>query len=88
MRRCIGLDGHREFAEVAIWEQGEPLPAESVSVLESLYAELSGPLGERLRELITEDETEAVRARTGRLLRTGVHPAPSGEWPSIPWPPV
>ena len=22
MRRCIGLDVHREFAEVAIWEQG------------------------------------------------------------------
>jgi uncharacterized repeat protein (TIGR03843 family) len=67
---------------------GEPLPAESVTVLEALYAELSGALGERLRELITEDETEAVRARTGRLLRTGIHPVPSGEWPSIPWPPV
>ena len=22
MRRCIGLDVHREFAEVAIWEDG------------------------------------------------------------------
>jgi hypothetical protein len=22
MRRCIGLDVHREFAQVAIWEDG------------------------------------------------------------------
>jgi hypothetical protein len=22
MRRCIGLDVHREFAEVAIWQDG------------------------------------------------------------------
>jgi transposase len=27
MRRCIGLDVHREFAEVAIWEQGVVRPA-------------------------------------------------------------
>ena len=23
MRRCIGLDVHREFAQVAIWEEGQ-----------------------------------------------------------------
>lgn len=67
---------------------GEPLPAEAVAVLRKLQEELSGALGDRLGELITPAETAAVRARTERLLRSGVHPAPGGEWPSIPWPPV
>jgi hypothetical protein len=22
------------------------------------------------------------------LLRSGVHPEPSGEWPAVPWPPI
>jgi hypothetical protein len=26
MRRCIGLDIHREFAEVAVWEDGTVRP--------------------------------------------------------------
>lgn len=67
---------------------GEPLPAEAVAVLEKLRTELSGTLGERLGGLITAAETEAVRARTEAMLRSGTHPAPGGEWPSIPWPPV
>ena len=67
---------------------GEPLPAEAVTVLAGLAAELDGPLGQALGGLITAAETEAVRARVGTLLATGVHPAPGGRWPSIPWPPV
>jgi uncharacterized repeat protein (TIGR03843 family) len=67
---------------------GEPLPAEAVSVLTGLGTALDGELGERLTSLITTAETDAVRARVGRLLETGVHPAPGGTWPSIPWPPV
>jgi uncharacterized repeat protein (TIGR03843 family) len=67
---------------------GEPLPAEAVTALEQLTAELAGALGERLSELLTPAETAALRARVGRLLETGVHPAPGGRWPSIPWPPV
>jgi uncharacterized repeat protein (TIGR03843 family) len=67
---------------------GEPLPAEAVTVLTGLGAALDGELGERLGALITAAETDAVRARVGRLLETGVHPLPGGNWPSIPWPPV
>jgi uncharacterized repeat protein (TIGR03843 family) len=67
---------------------GEPLPAEAVTVLERLSGELSGALGERLAGLLTGAETAALRARVDRLLETGVHPAPGGRWPSIPWPPV
>ncbi len=67
---------------------GEPLPAEAVTVLERLAAELSGTLGERLAGLLTPAETAALRDRVHRLLETGVHPQPGGQWPSIPWPPV
>jgi uncharacterized repeat protein (TIGR03843 family) len=67
---------------------GEPLPAEAVTVLDKLAAELAGALGERLATLLTAAETAALRARVHRLRETGTHPEPSGEWPSIPWPPV
>ncbi|MBY8880476.1 SCO1664 family protein [Actinacidiphila acidipaludis] len=67
---------------------GEPLPAEAVPVLERLAAALDGALGERLAELLTAAETDALRQRVRRLRETGVHPAPGGQWPSIPWPPV
>ncbi|MCX4849043.1 SCO1664 family protein [Streptomyces sp. NBC_00893] len=69
---------------------GEPLTAEAVDVVERLGAELAPgtPLVTRLGELITEAEIEALRGRVAGLRATGRHPEPSGEWPSIPWPPV
>ncbi|MGP4003195.1 SCO1664 family protein [Streptomyces sp. 8N706] len=69
---------------------GEPLTDEAVEVLRRLSADLTdgGGLATRLRELVTEAETDAVRDRIGALLREGRHPEPSGQWPAIPWPPV
>ncbi|MFD3543494.1 SCO1664 family protein [Streptomyces sp. NPDC058662] len=69
---------------------GEPLTDEARGVLGGLEAELSdgAPLATRLAELITAVELAAVRDRVAQLLRTGTHPEPSGQWPSIPWPPV
>ncbi|WP_412078477.1 SCO1664 family protein [Streptomyces xanthophaeus] len=69
---------------------GEPLTDEARRVLTSLAVGLTegGPLATRLAELITEVELTAVRDRVAHLLRTGTHPQPSGQWPSIPWPPV
>ncbi|MFF6918075.1 SCO1664 family protein [Streptomyces sp. NPDC012466] len=69
---------------------GEPLPQESVEVLEGLRKALAegGTLAARLEPLITGAEIDATRARVGALLASGTHPEPSGEWPAIPWPPV
>jgi hypothetical protein len=67
---------------------GEPLPAEAPAALDKLAADLDGALGERLAGLLTAAETAALRARVRTLRERGTHPAPSGEWPSIPWPPV
>ncbi|MGW6918617.1 SCO1664 family protein [Kitasatospora sp. NPDC054939] len=67
---------------------GEPLSAEATEMLAGLAGQLDGALGERLAPHLTAAELDAVRARTAGLLRTGVHPFPAEDWPSIPWPPV
>jgi hypothetical protein len=66
---------------------GKPLPAEAVEVLERLGDELRGDLGERLHEHLTRREVRTTQQRVAELLRTGLHPEPSGEWPALPWPP-
>lgn len=38
-------------------------------------------------ELITEGEFQALLARIERFLSTARFPAPSDEWPAVPWPP-
>jgi uncharacterized repeat protein (TIGR03843 family) len=66
----------------------EPLPAESVDLLEKLAGELAGPLGVTLAAHLTEMEIGTPGLRVERLLATRCFPRPSDEWPSIPWPPI
>ncbi len=71
-----------------LWQwRGKRLPSEAVEVLSSLRAQLEGPLGDALHELLTAREVRATVARVDRLLTTGRHPHPSEDWPAIPWPP-
>ncbi|MER7078802.1 conserved hypothetical protein [Saccharopolyspora kobensis] len=65
---------------------GEPLPADAVDKLGELRALMEGELAARLAEHITPKEVQAISNRIDRLLGTGVFPAPSGDWPAIPWP--
>ncbi|MFI2004608.1 SCO1664 family protein [Streptomyces jumonjinensis] len=69
---------------------GEPLPPEALAALGALSSALAdgGPLVTRLAQLLTPAEVAAVRARVAALVASGKHPAPSGEWPAIPWPPL
>jgi uncharacterized repeat protein (TIGR03843 family) len=69
---------------------GEALTEEACSALARLHDDLTdgAPLALRLAELITPAELTATRKRVRAMLDSGVHPAPSGEWPAIPWPPV
>ena len=66
----------------------EPLPVETVEVLERLRADLAGTLGRTLREHLTAGEVRAARTRIDRLLAAGRMPGPGGDWPSVPWPPM
>ncbi len=67
---------------------GRPLNEEAVEMLELLSNELYGDLGAALEEHLTLTEVRKTRTRVATLLRTGIHPEPSGEWPALPWPPI
>ncbi|MEX5718451.1 SCO1664 family protein [Geodermatophilus maliterrae] len=66
---------------------GKPLPLEALAVLERLADDLRGDLGEQLHEHLTRREVRCTQQRVAELLRTQLHPEPSGEWPALPWPP-
>ncbi|MBB3675209.1 SCO1664 family protein [Modestobacter versicolor] len=66
---------------------GRPLLLEHLAVLEQLAEQLRGDLGEQLHEHLTRREVRRTQQRVDELLRTQLHPQPSGEWPALPWPP-
>ena len=66
---------------------GRPLLLEHLAVLERLAEELRGDLGEQLHEHLTRREVRRTQQRVEALLRTQLHPQPSGDWPALPWPP-
>ncbi|WP_447645870.1 SCO1664 family protein [Nocardioides zeae] len=84
-----GLTFHTEpKLRTVLWGwAGRPLLADEVAVLERLLVELAGELGDRLAELVTDEEVAATSDRCRALLAVGELPTPSGEWPAIPWPP-
>ncbi len=63
------------------------LSGEERTGVESVLTGLDGDLRERLEDLLTIREVDAVARRCERLLRVGGFPIPAGGWPSIPWPP-
>ncbi len=72
-----------------LWQwAGEPLTDEAVDVLSGLRAQLEGPMGDRLRELLTTREVRRTVRRVDRLLSERCHPWPDSERPAIPWPPI
>ena len=91
--RVYGIDHGVSFAteeklRTLLWQwRGDPLTEEAVEVLVELRSDLDGGLGERLGALLDRREVRTTVRRVDRLLRAGVHPQPSGDWPAIPWPP-
>ncbi len=63
---------------------GEPLDDEERAAVVGVLD--NSALRGRLAELISVDEVGAFVARAEKLLAEGVFPAPSGQWPAIPWP--
>jgi uncharacterized repeat protein (TIGR03843 family) len=72
-----------------LWQwAGARVPGPMRDVLAGLRTELDGALGERLGELLTRREVWRTKSRVDRLLASGRHPEPSGDWPAVPWPPI
>lgn len=65
---------------------GTPVPPELLEDVRKLADGLAGQLGAELCQLITAVELSATRERCSTLLKTGIFPFPSDEWPAIPWP--
>jgi len=72
-----------------LWQwRGKPLTEDAVAALRRVLDAVTGPLGERLRQLLTAAEVDATRRRIELMLKHRIHPYPSEDWPAIPWPPV
>lgn len=69
---------------------GEPIADADLDRLRRLAEAIApGTDGEaELDELLTISEVAALRERVEALLSSGRHPQPSGDWPSVPWPPL
>ncbi|MGW9404173.1 SCO1664 family protein [Arthrobacter sp. NPDC055585] len=65
---------------------GEKLTDEELEGIDRVLTALEGELGEKLAELLTAEEIEALAARCVRLRMTAVFPGPSGGMPAVPWP--
>ena len=79
----------QEKLRTVLWQwAGERLPADLRDDLDRLRAALDAELGEQLRALLTTREVRAAGRRVDRLISTGRHPEPSGDWPPVPWPPM
>jgi uncharacterized repeat protein (TIGR03843 family) len=91
--RVQGCDNGLCFAvepklRTVLWQwRGQPLTDEERAVLERVYEELAGRLGDELVPLLTPTEVRATSRRIEALLAAGRLPRPDGNRPAIPWPP-
>jgi uncharacterized repeat protein (TIGR03843 family) len=90
--RLLGCDHGVTFHEedklrTVLWQWADsPLNEEEKTILIKLKGELiSQPAP--LLALITEIEFESLVYRIDRLIQESHFPAPSDEWPAVPWPP-
>lgn len=60
----------------------DPVPDDVLSALEAQIPAFDDALGPWLEP----DEIGSARDRATALLRSGVYPGPSGQWPALPWP--
>lgn len=70
-----------------LWQWADnPLNHDEIELLSKLEKSVSAQQ-EEILNLITVNEFSALLARINRLLSESRFPAPSEEWPSVPWPP-
>lgn len=88
----LGCDHGVTFHEddklrTVLWQWADkPLTLQELERLERLEKSIQSS-SDQLCELISENEFAALLARINRLLTEKKFPAPSDEWPAVPWPP-
>jgi hypothetical protein len=92
VEKVFGCDHGVTFHEedklrTVLWQWADhPLSTDEIEQLQKLESEVKISRDELLG-LITEREYLALLARINRLISEKVFPAPSDEWPAVPWPP-
>jgi hypothetical protein len=83
-----GVTFHSENKlRTVLWQwAGSELMLEEIDALKKLLETLKSTDGDRLADLITDVELDALYERIKELISTKVFPLPSTEWPAIPWP--
>lgn len=91
--RLLGIDHGLTFhpedkLRTVLWGFSEqPLPAVELAALARLDTALKDGLGERVEELLGDEERRALETRVAELARHPIHPAPPEDRPPVPWPP-
>ncbi len=91
--RLLGIDHGLTFhpddkLRTVLWGfTGQLLPAELTAALTRLERAVAGDLGERVEEMLGEDERVALADRITSLSANPVHPDPPTDRPPLPWPP-
>ncbi len=72
-----------------LWQwSGDPIPEDDLQDLVEIADSLAdGELHAALARLLESAEIEATMNRLNRLLDERHYPAPSTDWPAVPWPP-
>ncbi|WP_298711890.1 SCO1664 family protein [uncultured Micrococcus sp.] len=83
-----GLTFHAEDKlRTVLWGWvGDALSAEERAGVGRVLEAIDGEPGERLAELLSAEEREALAERCAQLVDDGIFPAPSGLTPAVPWP--
>ncbi|WP_426594966.1 SCO1664 family protein [Cellulomonas sp. McL0617] len=83
-----GVSFHVEHKlRTVLWGwRGDALDPSELAGVERVRADLDGPLGDRLLDLLSDEELAALATRCDRLLRKGTFPGPRGDMPAFPWP--
>lgn len=83
-----GVTFHQEDKlRTVLWQWADkPFTDAEILQLEGLEKLVRSSEAELL-DLISENEYAALLARINRLLSENMFPAPSDEWPAVPWPP-
>ncbi len=91
--RLLGIDHGLTFhpddkLRTVLWGfSGQPLSAEVVTALTRLQIAITNELGERVENLLGDNERGALASRVAALLADPVHPQPPTDRPPLPWPP-